>query len=249
MIPKIIHYCWLSDDPCPSLVRRCIASWLKKLPEWEVRLWDKSCLDEIDVPWVHEAYKAKVYSHAADYIRLYAVYQYGGFYFDSDVEVLKDFTPLTVNSYVLGWESGTDNIEAATFGAEAGNLYLKQCLDKYATRHFVKSDGTYDYQFTVPVLMKDYLSSPITINSVDDFNAESQNMQILPVRFFSPKNHASGKMTDLSADTFSIHHFRLSWMPLHAKLALYTYRYFGNGVYTKAINLYKRLRVNNKQQK
>lgn len=249
MIPKIIHYCWLSGDPYPPLVRRCIDSWHEKMPDWEFRLWDKSCLDEIDEHWVHEAYNAKVYSHAADYIRLYAVYKYGGFYFDSDVEVLKDFLPMTVNDYVLGWESGTGNIEAATFGAEAGNPYLKKCLDGYSNRHFVNSDGTYDYQFTVTVLMRDCLNSPITINSVDDFNEESQHMQVLPARFLSPKNHASGKMTDLTADTFSIHHFRLSWMPFHAKLALYTYRYLGNGLYSKAIDLYKRLRGNNKNRR
>ena len=122
MIPKIIHYCWLSGDKFPPLFKKCINSWKKQLPGWEFRLWDKSCLEEINEPWVHEAYEAKVYSHASDYIRLYAVYKYGGFYLDCDVEVLKDFSPLTGLDYVLSKEnSSSEYIEAATFGAHAGN--------------------------------------------------------------------------------------------------------------------------------
>ena len=126
MIPKIIHYCWLSGDEFPPLFKKCINSWKKRLPGWEFRLWDKTCLEEIDEPWVHEAYEAKVYSHASDYIRLYAVYKYGGFYLDCDVEVLKDFSPLLELNYVLSIEnSNSEYIEAATFGAHAGDMYLK----------------------------------------------------------------------------------------------------------------------------
>ena len=81
MIPEIIHYCWLGEDEYPPLVKKCIQSWKEHLPGWEIRLWDrdKSCIEEINEPWVKEAYQAKVYSHASDYIRLYAVYKYGGF--------------------------------------------------------------------------------------------------------------------------------------------------------------------------
>lgn len=146
MIPKIIHYCWLSGDEFPPMFKKCIHSWEKQLPGWEFRLWDKSCLEEIDEPWVHEAYKAKVYSHASDYIRLYAVYKYGGFYLDCDVEVLRDFSPFIELDYVLSKEnSNWGYIEAATFGAHAGNPYLKKCMEKYHNRHFIKDDGSYDY--------------------------------------------------------------------------------------------------------
>ena len=154
MIPKIIHYCWLSGDKFPPLFKKCINSWKKQLPGWEFRLWDKSCLEEINEPWVHEAYEAKVYSHASDYIRLYAVYKYGGFYLDCDVEVLKDFSPLIELNYVLSLEnSNSGYIEAAIFGAHAGNPYLKKCMERYHNRHFIKDDGSYDYSFIIPDIM------------------------------------------------------------------------------------------------
>ena len=103
MIPKIIHFCWLSDDEYPDLIKKCIASWKEKLPEFEIKHWDKKCLDELNSDWVNEAFSAKKYAFAADYIRLYAIYNYGGFYLDSDVEVIKDFTDLLNYPYIFGY--------------------------------------------------------------------------------------------------------------------------------------------------
>ena len=122
MIPKIVHYCWLGDDAYPDLVKNCIQSWKQKLPDWELKLWDKKCLKELDSSWVLEAYEAKKYAFAADYIRLYAVYTYGGFYLDSDVEVLKDFAPLLKYPYVFCAENSEGDIEAATFLGEITNV-------------------------------------------------------------------------------------------------------------------------------
>ena len=84
-IPKIIHYCWLSGDPYPELVQFCMQSWKEKLPDYDFVLWDKSHFDIHSVPWVEQACSAKKWAFAADYIRLYALYNYGGIYLDSDV--------------------------------------------------------------------------------------------------------------------------------------------------------------------
>lgn len=243
MIPKIIHYCWLGEDEYPPLVRKCIASWHEKMPDWEYRLWDKKCLDEIDVPWVHEAYKAKVFSHAADYIRLYAVYKYGGFYFDSDVEVLKDFSPLTVLPYVIGHENGTGYIEAATFGAEAGNAYIKKCMEWYHDKHFVNADGSYNYKMTITRMMKETLEEFITINSIEVFDNNKKDIQLFSPQFFSPKNGAYRKLTDLTENTYSIHHFRNSWMPFRSKFATFIWRHFGDRVYLPMIAVWKRIKT------
>lgn len=101
MIPKIIHYCWLGDSEFPELVKKCIQSWKKKMPDWEFILWDKNCLKDLNSDWVNEAYSTKKYAFAADYIRLYAVNKFGGFYLDSDVEVLKNFAPLLDSPYIF----------------------------------------------------------------------------------------------------------------------------------------------------
>lgn len=117
MIPKIIHYCWMSGDSYPSNIQKCINSWHKYLPDYEIWLWDSNRFDIESSMWVKEAYEMKKYAFCADYIRLYALYNYGGIYLDSDVEVLKSYNELLDLPYFMGLES-KGIIEAATIGAE-----------------------------------------------------------------------------------------------------------------------------------
>ena len=230
MIPKIIHYCWLSGDEFPPLFKKCIQSWKKNLPGWEFRLWDKTCLEEINEPWVHEAYEAKVYSHASDYIRLYAVYKFGGFYLDCDVEVLKDFSPLLGLDYVLSMENSISGyIESATFGAHAGNPYLKKCMNRYHNRHFKKDDGSYDYSYIIPDIMMQCVEKYTMIDKIEDFNPEQSTTQLFSPTFFGPKNYSTGKFDQFSDNTFSIHHFRGSWRPFKMRMNRYIWRHLGHG--------------------
>ncbi len=79
MIPKIIHYCWFSGDEYPPLIKKCIKSWKKKLPDYEIKLWDANSFDFDSVPYVKDALAHKKYAFVSDYIRLYALYNYGGY--------------------------------------------------------------------------------------------------------------------------------------------------------------------------
>ena len=117
MIPKVIHYCWLSGDPIPEKLQRCMDSWKKFLPDYEFVLWDLERFDIKTSQWVKEAFEARKYAFAADYIRLYAVYNYGGIYMDMDVEVVRPFDDLLASPYILGLES-EKGVEAGVFGAE-----------------------------------------------------------------------------------------------------------------------------------
>lgn len=94
MIPKVIHYCWISGDPFPEKIQKCVDSWKRVLPDYEVVLWDYAKIHALNVRWCEEAIACKKYAFAADYIRFYALYNYGGIYLDSDVEVLKPFDDL-----------------------------------------------------------------------------------------------------------------------------------------------------------
>lgn len=142
MIPKIIHFCWFSDDDYPKLVKRCIKSWSRRLPDYKIRLWDSTSFDFNSVPFVKEAIEAKKWAFAADYIRLYALYKEGGIYLDSDVEVLKDFNKYLYCKMFVGTEPYIiDNnifydVEAAVIGAEKGHPFLKECIDEYNNTHF-----------------------------------------------------------------------------------------------------------------
>ena len=173
MIPKIIHYCWLSGDPFPDLINKCIDSWHNILSDYEFMLWDTRKIDVNSNLWLKQAYENKKYAFAADYIRFFALYHYGGIYLDADVEVLKDFKSLLIEKQLLGEEASGD-IEAAVIGAEKGADWVKSCLDYYANRPFVKEDGSFD---TKPV--------PLLLNRI----IQEKAFDIKPYYYFSPKDY------------------------------------------------------------
>ena len=105
MIPKIIHYCWLSNDPIPDDLKSCMDSWKKYLPDYEFILWNFERFPKDKSKWVRDAFDNKKYAFAADYIRIYALYHYGGFYLDMDVEVVKPFDPYLCLVTMIGYEN------------------------------------------------------------------------------------------------------------------------------------------------
>ena len=155
MIPKIIHLCWLSGDPYPEAIAQCLASWKEYLPDYEVILWDKERFDISSTLWTKQAFEAKKYAFAADYIRLYALYHFGGIYMDSDVLVYKSFDDLLNLPYFIG-EDYVGCFEPAIIGTEKHNPWIKTVLDHYNDREFIKDDGSLDMK-SLPVVFKERL--------------------------------------------------------------------------------------------
>lgn len=152
MIPKKIHFCWLSGDEYPPLIKKCIDTWKTVLPDFEIKLWDSYSFDFESVQFVREALKLKKYAFVSDYIRLYALYTHGGIYLDSDVLVFKRFDELIKLRFFTGVEyrSGEKEkyfLESAIMGCEPGNEIIKECMKYYESQPFVKSDGSLN---TVP---------------------------------------------------------------------------------------------------
>lgn len=157
MIPKIIHYCWFSGDEKPDLVKRCIDSWYRILPNYQIKCWDSNSFDFDSVDYVREAMEVKAYAHTSDYVRLYALYTEGGIYLDSDVEVFKSFNELLEYRFFTGVEQFPifyskhrisqicNHLQAAIMGSETGHPFVKDCLDLYNTLHFKIYDDKYDY--------------------------------------------------------------------------------------------------------
>lgn len=225
-IPKIIHYCWLSGDPYPELVQHCMQSWKEKLPDYEFMLWDMNRFDIHSVSWVEQACAAKKWAFAADYIRLYALYNYGGIYLDSDVEVLKSFDDLLELPYFFGREhyfdmiDASNTIEAATMGCEKGCAVIKECLDFYDGRNFVKPNGEYD------MLILPYAMSLV-------FSKHAKRISLLPMDYFSPKNTRTLEI-EATENTYSVHHFNGSWytkaQAVHVRLRIKLCKVFGEKV-------------------
>lgn len=212
MIPKIIHYCWLSNDPIPPKLQLCMDSWKKYLPDYEFMLWNFERFDINQSLWVRQAFEVKKYAFAADYIRLYAVYHYGGIYMDMDVEVCKSFNPLLSREYILGYETQI-GIEAGIFGGEKGAKWLKKCLDYYENKEFVLDNQKFDTR-TLPKIMFELLAD------------ERAYFDILPFEYLTAKSYRTGKIVRTN-NTYSIHHFAGSWTTKKQKIYRLVFRLFG----------------------
>ena len=195
-IPKVIHYCWLSGEPYPDLVQKCMESWRSCLPDYQFVLWGNEKIKEIDCSWVNSAIVAKKWAFAADYIRLYALYNYGGIYLDCDVEVLKPFDDLLERSYFVGRESHKDVVEAAIMGCQPGLDWVKDALGWYESKEFDASQLN-NPAIAIPFILKNVLS-------------KSSNVEIFPAEFFSPKDNRTGNVR-ITPNTYTIHHFDGNW--------------------------------------
>lgn len=149
MIPKIIHYIWLGDNPIPTAIQGCIDSWRQVMPDFKLMLWDDEAIREIDMLFVKEALSVKKWAFASDVIRLWALEKYGGIYLDTDVKVQKSFEPLLAEHAFIGREgcmqinyhTTSYHLTSYCFGAEKENPYIEQCLSYYKDRHFIISNN------------------------------------------------------------------------------------------------------------
>lgn len=223
MIPKKIHFCWLSGDEFPPLIKYCIETWKKVLPDYEIILWDTSRFDINSVPWVKEAFEAKKYAFAADYIRFYALYTEGGIYLDSDVEVLRSFNSLLNSESFIGFEAATEMVEAAIVGSVTGMPWCKDILDFYKDKHFklgMDTSGILAPVVTGNVLRKRYSEFP-NIIPTQPVNINNGEIVVYPAHYFSPikydieKNYSCTKVTsskyNKNSETICIHRFNASW--------------------------------------
>ena len=175
----------------------------KILTDYEFVLWDKNRFDVESVLWVKEAYYQKKYAFAADYIRLYAVYNYGGIYLDTDVEILKKFDDLLQCHQMFGYEGEErQGIEAGCFGAEKNDNFIGYCLEHYRNRHFLKKDGSMDTE-TLPMIMQSAM-------------LQNPGLFVYPWCYFTAKNQETGKVVKNSF-TYAIHHFAGSWLSEYEK--------------------------------
>lgn len=221
MIPRIIHYCWLSGEEYPELVRRCMDSWKRILPDYEFCLWDRRRFNIESSVWVKEAVAHKKYAFAADYVRLYVLFHFGGIYLDSDVEVLKSFDDLLELPYFVGKENSKHGIEAAVIGAEKGSVWIARCLSYYEGRHFAVPDQSLSMN-VLPEIMTNILASHYRfedISSVREFISSDRIICRFPVDYFSPKSYVNKRLR-LTANTYTIHHFAGTWQPWWKKTLL-----------------------------
>ncbi len=210
MIPKKIHYCWFGKNEMPDLAKRCIETWHKYLPDYEFKLWNENN-SPMEIPFVKDAYKHKMYAYVSDYVRFYALYKEGGIYLDVDMEVIKSFDPLLNNKMFLGAESKR-HIGVSIIGAEKNHQFIEKFLKYLENLKFYKA---------LPWILEMYIKE--NYGSNENFS-KSENITIYPPEYFYPYNpwlrsYPSLMYDDITENTYAIHHWQKSWkIPRKVKL-------------------------------
>lgn len=215
MIPKIIHYCWFGRNPLPPLAIKCIDSWKKYLPDYEIKEWNEDNFDVNVIPYTAEAYQAKKYAFVSDYARFWILYKYGGLYFDTDVEVIRPLDDIVNKGPFMGCENeGTSCIKLGVnpglgLGVYSGLDLYKEILDLYANLHFFEPGGIVKIEKTVVGHVTDVLQK----HGLENTNViqEIAGAMIYPREYFCPIDIDTGRL-HITDKTYTIHHYAASWL-------------------------------------
>lgn len=214
-IPKIIHYCWFGGNPLPQLAVKCIESWKKYLPDYEIKQWDESNFDVNIIPYTAQAYEAKKYAFVSDYARFWILYKYGGLYFDTDVEIIKPMDDIIAAGSFMGCENSYKEWAMPNklgvnpglgLGVNPGLGLYKEILDLYSTLRFTKETGELNtktvVEYTTELLVQHGLKNSPDIQRIEGVN-------IYPWDYFCPMTPTL--TMNLTENSVTIHHFAASW--------------------------------------
>ena len=234
MIPKIIHYCWFGGAPLPPLAEKCIASWKKYLSDYEIKRWDETNFDVDAHRYTRDAYKAGKYAFVSDYARFKILYEQGGLYFDTDVEIIAPFDEIAENAPFMGFENDGVKGQMAVnpglgLGAEPGMKLYKEILDKYDTLPFLLENGERNPYSMIPLVTDILKSKGLVGNSGIEC---AGGVLVYPQDWFNPFDDATGRLNK-TRDSKSIHWYSKSWMPKENVIFVFTKRMarriFGQG--------------------
>lgn len=206
-IPKIIHYCWFGRGDMPQDAVQFIEGWKKLCPQYQIKEWNEYNFDITSNRYVKEAYEAKKYAFVTDYVRLYALYNEGGIYMDTDVELLKPLDIFLKHNAFSSFEN-SNLIPTGLMAAKKGSKWIKDLLDEYDNISFIKPDGSYDT--TTNVIRITNLTEKkyglVKESSYQDLG----EVTLYPHEYFCPKDWHTGNI-HITENTYAIHHFKGSW--------------------------------------
>lgn len=223
MIPKIIHYCWFGGNPLPASAQKCIASWRKYLPDYEIKEWNESNFDVNIIPYTAEAYKAKKYAFVSDYARFWILYKYGGLYFDTDVEVIKNMDDIIAKGPFMGCENEAKaGATPAQLGVAPGlglgvnpglDLY-GEILGIYKDMHYILPDGTFSFETIVDITTKILCTKGLVNSTCIQYIEE---IYVYPKDYFCPIDYKTS-ICNITSNTRTIHHYSATWLPWYMKI-------------------------------
>lgn len=209
MIPKIIHYCWFGKNPKPRLAKKCIRSWKKICPNYQLMEWTENNFDISNAPqYVQDAYKEKMWAFVSDYVRFVALVKYGGIYLDTDVELVKPLDQFLHHTAFTGTEDGK-YVSAGVMGCVKGYSLFQDFCDYYNNLSFYNPDGTKNVT-TVVVMLTEWCKAKGYKS--ENLYQEIQGFAIYPSDYFYPFSNED-RVIKKTENTVSIHWFAGSWLP------------------------------------
>lgn len=206
MIEKVIHFCWFGGNPKTELTEKCIESWKKFCPDYQIVEWNENSFDVNSNVYVKQAYEAKKFAFVSDYVRLYALYTQGGVYMDTDVMVLKSLDEYLEHKAFFGFESKT-KVSTGIMAAEKGFPLIGELLKYYDTATFKKEDGTLDMTTNVEIITAALMEKGLIPNGE---RQTVEDMVFYPQNVFCPL-HKELENKNYMKDTATIHYFAGSW--------------------------------------
>lgn len=221
-IPKVIHYAWFGRGEKPELARKCIESWKKYCSDYELKEWNEDNFDINSNEYVKQAYESRKFAFVTDYVRLYALYNEGGVYMDTDVEVLKPIDEFLKHKAFSSFENN-NMIPTGLMAAEKGNVWIKDLLDEYDDLKFIDDEGNMDLTTNV---------TRITNLTRDKYGLKLESsyqelgggiVTMYPHDYFCPKDWTTGEI-NITENSYTIHHFSGSWHTAEEKAFEVKYR-------------------------
>lgn len=221
MIPKRIHYCWFGNNPKPKLIQKCIASWRQMLPDWEISEWNETNYDVTKNEYIAEAYRQKKWAFVVDYARFDILNQYGGVFFDTDVELLKSI-PESFLAYqaFTGFESDRTVNPGLVYASEADQTVLRSIMNTYEHKQFgEKINGRIE---NIVDIVTDVLDQK-GLKKDNSFQV-IEGIAVFPKEYFCCFNHEI-QAFEIGEETVSVHHYVASWSPWYRRAYFRTIKY------------------------
>jgi hypothetical protein len=207
-IPKVIHYCWFGGNPLPPQAQKCIRSWKKYCPDYEIIQWNESNFDIQSNSYMQEAAQAQKWAFVSDYARLKIIYEQGGVYLDTDVELVRSLDSLLEGEGFMGFQDDRLVSTGLGFGARKEHPLIQALLEDYDHLSFLGEDGSYQMTPCPEINLPTLIRFGLTPNSGKV--QEVCGIRIYPPEYFNPKNYETGILKK-HANTYSIHHYSASW--------------------------------------
>ncbi len=232
MIPKIIHYCWFGRGEKPRLAKKCIASWKRLLPDYRITEWNEDNFDIHKYPYAEYCLNNKKYAFLSDFVRLVVVYEHGGIYFDTDVELIKRPDSLLVSGAFFGFENSSYIATGLGFGAVKGHASVLAMIREYESIE-PDPDGRYPVAGCPRMNTKALIPFGLQLSGQEQM---LEDIHILPADYLNPYDDPTGRLKK-TKNTISIHWYGKSWMSkksiLRSRLTKPFHRLFGVDVFRK----------------